>query len=117
MGAMDCKTYFAASAGLFAPMGRSYGKPIGGKGAAQAAWNNRLKTDRIPRPGRRLEWPDGLGAGLSALDPRQSRPAHSGGAHPAADASLPARPGRGGLTPRQPPNPTANRHGLPRTTP
>ena len=41
---MDCKTYFAASAGLFAPMGRptvnrglfapmgrSYGKPIGGE--------------------------------------------------------------------------------------
>ena len=31
MGAMDCKTYFTATVGLFAPMGRSYGKPIGGK--------------------------------------------------------------------------------------
>ena len=36
MGAMDCKTYFAATAGLFAPTGRSYGKPIGGKAASVA---------------------------------------------------------------------------------
>jgi hypothetical protein len=33
MGAIDFKTNLAGVAGCFAPMGRSYGKPTGGKAA------------------------------------------------------------------------------------
>jgi hypothetical protein len=57
MGAIDYKTNIAGVASLFAPTGRSYGKPIGGKALGQDSLSDlQRKPARLPLPGGPAEF-------------------------------------------------------------
>jgi hypothetical protein len=54
VGAIDFITNIAGVAGLFAPMGRSYGKPISGKIRFRRFLTRAVGHDKMPIP-----WPQG----------------------------------------------------------